>query len=90
MMDNPQPTQASGSSKRPSAEGGQDDMRGTPGAPSLGKASSQRDAASEQAINERWASDLETDQTVQAIGDEAIDDGEVSADDFPEGISEDF
>jgi hypothetical protein len=87
MLDNTQPTPSSGP---PSAHTGQNDSQNTAGQSSPRAASPQRDDASETVLNQRWENDLEADQTVHLLGDEAIEDRVVSDDEFPDDELEDF
>lgn len=87
MLENTQPTPPS---EQPSAHAGHDDSRSTTGASSPQEASPQRDDASERAINERWENDLETDQTERLLGHEAIEDSDISDDEFPEALSQEI
>jgi hypothetical protein len=87
MLDNTQPTPSSGP---PPAHGGQDDSQSTAGQSSPRAASPQRDEAPETALNQRWENDLEADQTEHLLGDEAIEDRDVSDDEFPDDVLEDI
>jgi hypothetical protein len=87
-----QPSQSPGGL---SADAGHEGEGRTPDDSSLGEASAQtafpqRDDSSERASNERLESDLETDQMEHLLGDEAIQDGEFSDEEFPADVSEDF
>ena len=86
MLDNTQPTPSSGT---PPAHTGHDDSQSTPEESSPGTVPPQSNHAPEKAMDQRWENDLEADQTVHLLGDEAIEDGEVSDGEFPEDALED-
>jgi hypothetical protein len=86
MMDEIPPTP---SSAQPLDHPLHDDSRGTPREPSpRGDDSSEN--SSGNVTNERWESDLETDQMEQLEGREAIEDNEISTDEVADSSAEDF